>query len=353
MALVGLLAGGLGACSVPDAANPVEWYKSSRDWVVGKDESPETKAKKAESDAKSRAGANEPFPDVKTVPDRPVVTPEKQREMAARGLVGDRANARYADEAVRRDTGTGAPPPPRPLAEAPPVPAAPPQVPVASAPLAPSQPPTTVQPAQPGLRLVQPAQSGETADQVFRRRLAESGARTIAPELANQALAAGQPQSGQVVLRPPPGVTPIAAAQPMPAAQPALAVGGRSGLVAPRTGAAQPFATLNFDVGSTAIGAEGMALIRQAADAAKAGHRVVVVGHASSRTRDLDPTQHQMVNFEISAARADAVARELRRMGVTADRLVVAAKSDSEPLTSEEMPSQEAINRRAEIYLER
>ncbi|MEE8279265.1 MAG: OmpA family protein [Alphaproteobacteria bacterium] len=83
------------------------------------------------------------------------------------------------------------------------------------------------------------------------------------------------------------------------------------------------------------------------------GGKMRIIGHASHRTRNLDPAKHKMVNYRISAARADSVARALIRRGVRATEISVDAKADSEPVYYEIMPSGEAGNRRAEIYFER
>lgn len=83
------------------------------------------------------------------------------------------------------------------------------------------------------------------------------------------------------------------------------------------------------------------------------GGKMRVIGHASRRTRNLDAATHKMVNYRISAARADSVARELIRRGVRANEISVDARADSEPIYYEIMPSGEAGNRRAEIYFER
>jgi len=82
------------------------------------------------------------------------------------------------------------------------------------------------------------------------------------------------------------------------------------------------------------------------------GGSLRVVGHASSRTRDVDPLRHRLVNFRLSLARANAVARALARRGVPASEVRVQAMSDNVPLYHEFMPSGEAGNRRAEIYLD-
>ena len=82
------------------------------------------------------------------------------------------------------------------------------------------------------------------------------------------------------------------------------------------------------------------------------GGTVTVVGHASSRTTNMDPVRHKMVNYGISVNRADKIARELRRMGLAPESIIVDARSDSMPLYYEIMPSGESGNRRAEIYFD-
>lgn len=79
---------------------------------------------------------------------------------------------------------------------------------------------------------------------------------------------------------------------------------------------------------------------------------VRVIGHASSRTQDLDPLRHKLVNFRVSLNRANAVAAALMARGLPADRLFVGAVSDNEPLYYEVMPAGESGNQRAEIYLD-
>lgn len=80
------------------------------------------------------------------------------------------------------------------------------------------------------------------------------------------------------------------------------------------------------------------------------GGAIRVEGHASSRTRNMDPVQHHLVNFNVSFNRANAVARELVRQGVPSEAVFVAAMSDSQPLYYEVMPAGEAGNQRVEIH---
>jgi outer membrane protein OmpA-like peptidoglycan-associated protein len=81
------------------------------------------------------------------------------------------------------------------------------------------------------------------------------------------------------------------------------------------------------------------------------GH-VRVVGHASSRTADMPLEKHLEVIFSKSQDRANAVAAEVIREGVPADRVLVEAVGDSQPVYYESMPKGEDGNRRAEIFLQ-
>jgi outer membrane protein OmpA-like peptidoglycan-associated protein len=79
------------------------------------------------------------------------------------------------------------------------------------------------------------------------------------------------------------------------------------------------------------------------------GGAIRVEGHASSRTRNMDPVQHHLVNFNVSLDRANVVAGELMRQGVPVQAVFVAAMSDSRPLYYEVMPAGDAGNQRVEI----
>ena len=62
--------------------------------------------------------------------------------------------------------------------------------------------------------------------------------------------------------------------------------------------------------------------------------------------------RHKLVNFRVSLNRANSVAAALMAKGLPADKLFVGAVSDNEPLYYEVMPSGDAGNQRAEIYLD-
>ena len=108
-----LAIGGLAACSsVPDAVNPVEWYRG----VAGVFEGDEAQQERAEAGAARAAtplpGTNQPYPNLASVPNRPVVTPSAERGKIAQGLAADRENARYAESAPDRGQPVVDPTPP-------------------------------------------------------------------------------------------------------------------------------------------------------------------------------------------------------------------------------------------------
>ena len=112
-------------------------------------------------------------------------------------------------------------------------------------------------------------------------------------------------------------------------------------------------ATILFSNGSSRVGRVDRRVLRQVvSEYKKVGGRLRIVGHASRRTGTNDPVLHKMTNFQVSAARAERVAKELLKMGVRADKLFVGSVSDRDPRYYEYMPSGEAGNRRAEIFID-
>ncbi len=110
---------------------------------------------------------------------------------------------------------------------------------------------------------------------------------------------------------------------------------------------------LHFDNGSARVTVEERRKIAAlASEHGAEGGYFRVVGHASSRTRDLPLDKHVQVNFDVSLERANSVASALMRAGVTPDNMSVEARSDSEPLYYESMPASEAGNRRVEIFVQ-
>ena len=116
-----------------------------------------------------------------------------------------------------------------------------------------------------------------------------------------------------------------------------------------------PASVVLFPGDGTLLNAEGRAQVRAAVEAFKqAGGQgfVRIVGHASSRTSNMPLEKHLEVIFNKSQDRANAVAQEVIREGVPANRVLVEAVGDSQPVYYESMPKGEDGNRRAEIYLQ-
>lgn len=119
------------------------------------------------------------------------------------------------------------------------------------------------------------------------------------------------------------------------------------------SGPGQLAAIIFFGHGSADLDARDRSVLRDvAALQRQRGTRLRLVGHSSSRTRNATPEEHELANFDMSLARAEAVQDELLALGVAADAVLAEAVGDAEPVYHEFMPSGEAGNRRVEIFLE-
>jgi outer membrane protein OmpA-like peptidoglycan-associated protein len=112
-------------------------------------------------------------------------------------------------------------------------------------------------------------------------------------------------------------------------------------------------ASIQFADGSSRLSDRDRDVLRGVVDQAKrAGGTLRIIGHASSRTEAKNVARHREANARISAERAAAVARELIRLGMPASSMYVGAVSDADPRYFEFMPTGEAGNRRAEIFID-
>ncbi len=131
--------------------------------------------------------------------------------------------------------------------------------------------------------------------------------------------------------------------------------GTPAGMAAAMNGGIPPTATIYFAGDGTSLPASARTQVRDAVAAfqASGGNGTIkVVGHASSRTPNMSVERHLEVIFQKSQARANAVAQALIRAGVPANRVIVEAVGDSQPIYYESMPQGEAGNRRAEIFVQ-
>ncbi|MDP7666594.1 MAG: OmpA family protein [Rhodospirillales bacterium] len=358
----------LGGCAdMPYALNPAEWFKSVEKVFTGdgvEDDADETESRLTAERDQPAPGADRPFPSLATTPERPSPSSRAERQTVVEGLVADRERAQYSSEVIRRQgeptetlqrTGSAGPPPPppppitapRPSVEVAKAPAAAPPAP-AAAPPAPRRPPQTD-----ASSLAAPGGVQETYRARLAQRLptAEAGAAPPANALALEAFGAFETvvvSSAGVQL----GLGARARVQsPLPPS--AAAEAGRVAGAAPTAMAGmRKVATIQFANGSAGLSDRAMRVLRQVSRlyGQDDGISVRIVGHASSRTPTMDAVRHAMVNFRISADRAESVAFALEQTGVSRDRMTILARSDSEPLYFEFMPSGESGNRRAEIY---
>ena len=127
----------------------------------------------------------------------------------------------------------------------------------------------------------------------------------------------------------------------------------RAVLPRPFAVASEPALIIKFANGSARVTPRNLRLLRQIAARARGGGGIIrVVGHASSRTRDLPLVEHNLINFGISLDRAQSVANQLMRQGVPSERIFVEARGDTDPIFFETMPEGEGENRRVEIFLD-
>lgn len=358
----------LAGCSqVPDAINPVAWY----DAVAGNDEAENTEGATNELAADRGApppGSSEGFPNLSRV---------DQQNAAREGLAADTQGRQYADS-VPRQGSAGAQdslyandkPPEAPQVQAQQITPAPqPKAPVTTAA---AQPAPTVtdnrvkltppaRPQAPGATQTAavPAGEGYSVDSGMGQRLAQQLAE-IRARAADQGslLPSDLTSGGQGV------PTIVISSGGIETSQP---VGNLSNVInggslpsgqvlnsgaLPLPAGSKRVATIQFPNGSAALSSHDRKILSDVAKLQKQSNGVLrVVGHASQRTRNMDPSQHALTNLKVSEKRANRVANILKQMGVSTNQVLVAAVGDNEPVFLEVMPSGEAGNRRAEIYL--
>jgi len=394
--VIAMVAAGASACSsVPNWANPTGWF--------GDD------SQTAQDQANT---GNASTPDLAAIPDKPgkPSTPDEQKQVTD-GLVADRADADYSAEALRGGTEPSAAPPAPASADATssdalqsPAPdqtaSASPPAPDASSQASSSQTSSTAgNNAQPDSGTVSaaagtpapvPAETSAEADatpaaatdtnsdaqlgfepskapaldadvaRFVPRTLLDKAAPAPAPAATSPAPAtdsqpapapASDKQSSNASAQD--NVREAAVAHRTPDAS-VSAGGGRLIPAAYTSDQGQHSAVVFFSSDSPKLTAKARSEIAEAAQAyaARGGQDYVrIVGHSSSRTADMPLAQHMEVIFDRSQNYANVVADELIRDGVPADKVLIEAVGDSQPIYYESMPKGEAGNRRAEIFL--
>ena len=359
-ALVTVLSGLAGCSSLPDTVNPAEWYHSTVDFFAGEDGDSEVNQGKQEvsADETPITGANKGFPELSSVPERPSTSVQL-------GLVADIDKRKYAEPIARQGEAMeilAAKPPAVPPSPSPeqvsttmisPIQSGLPAMPVAPVVQTPTSMPQvlTSMPQAPTSVSQAPAPSNVGSASIVPNSINLTAPPSTSPMPANAMASINEDSFGTVVVS--------SMGIDMESVAPAL----KSAVVdaqtlstgvspsAPANLSGIKVATILFETGSAGLNKNDRRILDEVFHLhQQRGGTVTVVGHASSRTRNMDPVKHKMVNYSVSVDRADRIAKELRSMGMAPDMIVVDARADNMPLYNESMPSGEAGNRRAEIY---
>ena len=116
-----------------------------------------------------------------------------------------------------------------------------------------------------------------------------------------------------------------------------------------------PIASISFPHGSSKLTNKDLEKIKNIIKMfnENKGRKLIIVGHSSSRTiYDMELTKHTLVNFNMSLERATVVMNQFSTIGLENEKMEMIAMSDAEPIYPEIMPSLEAANRRAEIFIQ-
>ena len=337
-------AAGLAGCSsLPNYANPIEWYRD----ITGVSKN-DVQDQGARNSANLEAGSHEPYPNLASVPQPPdTAMSTVDRDKLQQGLIADRANARYSDQQLQQGKdvpplpGTApkvalaapstAPPPPGP-GPAPTAPqgsgqakptkgsAPPPQeaplaspsignLPQGQQPRAAPPPPSGMQPARqqaaPASPPPQPAASTSPPPQ--------QAASPTPPQVA-----AASPPPRQVAAVPPP---PPPSTFVEPSVEPSVmrAPGGKHAAVTLEA------ADISFTGDNKTLSAADNQRLSEAASLQKQGGASLrIIGYAA-RGSGPKAAEQELASFGDALDRANAVAAELTRLGVPTNRITVQA----------------------------
>lgn len=359
-ALLGVMLSG--CSSVPDAVNPVKWYEKTTDFFSGDAQAAATTPTPAE-------GGNQ---GLSADPNAPAAAPAPEVSSAPSGLNADQVAGDYASPPIERQGEAADVLRPEPaVAAVPPVPPSQATLPVMTAPPSAPVAPSMMAEAPPAPAMSRPS---EAMPSMPERPSVMSMEGAPPPPVFNAPANALSPFGGdefETVVISSGGMDAIPQQLPRMTGQPSMAqpsagqLQSASGALFPEPGMTTSaevsgytpagmtrVATIHFANNSSNLDGRDRSILGAVIQLQRErGGHVVVVGHASSRTRDMDYITHQMVNFQISMERASTIGNALKDLGLAGEVLEVQAVSDATPLYMEVMPSGEAGNRRVEIYL--
>lgn len=340
----------LAGCShVPDAVNPVAWY---RDVSGGSQSSVENVDQRNQQNLE--AGSHEPYPNLATVPNVPSgATSTAERQKLVESLIADRQHAQYNNEQLQAGSQLAsiAPPPA-------PVKLGPPGAPATAAVTAPRPAPTTpvtataVPPAAtststkstPPPHEAPPQESSLTSPTI---PAVPKGQTSTLPPPPPEVRSTRPPASPAIASAPPsppppaPKLTP-----PAPPAAPAGVRGSQPSLAmrTPAT-AANPITVSVGDIvfpqrSSDLAATQQSALAEIAGLYKQTGGEIRIVGHAEPGGSS-DAMRQRIAGLDLALDRANAVAQALSKLGVPARNIRVEAA----PATASAKP-------RAEVFME-
>lgn len=283
---------------------------------------------------KTVAEASDQYPAVADIPAKPATTSDDEQKQVANALVADRTQAQYSAEALQAGNEPAAAPPPPAEAEAAlPADAAPPP----STPgTLPSEAPAAAPTAPVATATPPPPPSVATAAPTASAPAARVSAAPAVPTMTDDAALGFQPSRAPAL---DPYVAQVAGGS-APRGQRLASM-----TAAPNAVSGPPAATVTFAANSMVLDANAAAQV-QAAIAAyrtQGGQGYVrVVGHSASGAANLPADRQMIQSLERAQACANAVAREIIRQGVPANRVLVDATGS---LAQDEQ-------RRAEIFLQ-
>jgi outer membrane protein OmpA-like peptidoglycan-associated protein len=112
-------------------------------------------------------------------------------------------------------------------------------------------------------------------------------------------------------------------------------------------------AVIQFGAGSAGLTGNDFAVLQKVAEMQRNNRATVrIVAHAQQDASGSSADQAARANYEVSRQRALAVANQLVRLGVPANRIVAEAASDAEPAFETTSARGIAANRRAEIFVD-
>lgn len=329
----------LAGCShVPDAVNPVAWYRDAAG--TSHDDAQDVNQRNQQN---LEAGSKQPYPNLGTVPNAPSqATSTIDRDKLVQGLVADRANAKYNNEQLLAGSQLAsiAPPPP-------PVKLNPPGTPATASASSSSGA------AAPSTATAAPSASATTARGPQQPPAESTLASPTMPTTPQGQVPAPPPPAPEVArTAAPPAPTIPSAAPSAPPAAPQLTppagvrAGGQPSLAMRTPAKAQN--PISVSVGDVAFaqGSSDLAETQRSALAEIAGlykqtgGDIRIVGH-SEPGHSNDAIRQRLAGLDLALDRANAVAQALTKMGVPAHNIRVEAA----PAGAQEQP-------RAEVFME-